>query len=104
MLGLALGLFYGWVLAPVTYVDVSPAILRADYRTEYVLMVAEIYQQEQDAAAAAERLAALGPQPPEALAEAALLYAREHGHPTAETERLLALQRALSRWQAAEGK
>jgi hypothetical protein len=38
--GLALGLLYGWVLSPVKYVDTTPNTLRADYQTDYVLMVA----------------------------------------------------------------
>lgn len=59
-LGIALGLLYGWVISPVEYIDTSPDSLRIDYRTDYILMVAEIYQSEQDPALAARRLARLG--------------------------------------------
>ncbi len=103
VLGLALGLLYGWVLAPVEYVDVSPDILRADYKTEYVLMTAEIYRQDGDQAAAAARLAALGPESPAQHVEAALAYARSHEYPAQKLEILNELQLAMSRWQAAEG-
>jgi len=58
--GIALGLVYGWVIAPVQYTDVTPNILREDYRADYVLMVAEAHQSEQDPEMAARRLAILG--------------------------------------------
>lgn len=60
LLGITLGLLYGWVISPVEYVDTSPDSLRADYRADYVIMVAEIYQIEQDSVLAARRLALLG--------------------------------------------
>ncbi len=60
LVGIALGLIYGWVISPVEYVDTSPDSLRADYRADYVLMVAEIYQTEQDPGKAIRRLALLG--------------------------------------------
>ncbi len=44
ILGAAAGLFYGWVVNPVEYVDIAPESLRVDYKTDYVLMVAESYQ------------------------------------------------------------
>ncbi len=101
-LGLALGLLYGWVLAPVEYVDVSPDLLRADYKTEYVVMAAEIYRQDGDAAAAAAYLAALGPQPVVEHVDAALAYARQHDYPPQDLQLLNDLQLAMLRWQAAE--
>ena len=57
IVGIALGLIYGWVIEPVEYTDVTPNILREDYRADYVLMVAEAHQNEQDPETAA-RLAA----------------------------------------------
>jgi hypothetical protein len=70
--GFVLGLLYGWVISPVEYVDTSPDSLRADYRADYALMVAEIYQAEQDSALAARRLSLLGSalSPHEIVAEA----------------------------------
>ena len=35
VLGAAIGLLYAWVISPVTYVDASPDILRADYKEQY---------------------------------------------------------------------
>ncbi len=64
VVGIALGMVYGWVISPVQYTDVTPNILREDYRTDYVLMTAEAYQNEQDAEIAARRLAILGSESP----------------------------------------
>ena len=55
-----MGLVYGWVVNPVEYVDTTPDSLRADYKTDYVLMVAESYNANGNVALAARRLALLG--------------------------------------------
>lgn len=89
--GLVLGLIYGWGIRPVEYYDTSPDSLRADYRTDYVLMVAEAYDGEGNIDRAIQRLAALGPQPPFETASQALAYAREHDFAAADLERLAAL-------------
>ena len=60
ILGLAFGLFYGWRIAPVEYTDLAPNTLRADYRAEYTLMVAESYQNDKNLDLAARHLALLG--------------------------------------------
>jgi hypothetical protein len=60
LIGIALGLVYGWKISPVQYTDVPPTILREDYRADYVLMVAEAHQHEQNPEAAARRLAIFG--------------------------------------------
>ena len=70
-LGITLGLVYGWVIDPVQYTDITPDALRIDYRTDYVLMVAEAYHAEQDPALAAQRLAVLGSEPPAVIAREA---------------------------------
>ena len=59
-LGLAFGLFYGWKIAPVEYIDLAPNTLHAKYRAEYTLMAAEAYQNDADLNLAARRLALLG--------------------------------------------
>lgn len=85
-LGLVLGLLYGWVIRPVEYVDTTPNTLRADYRTEYVLMVAEAYSGDQDLDAALIRLAALGSQPPLDIVLDAIDYSIESNYPRSELE------------------
>ena len=64
LLGTIIGLFYGWKIAPIEYIDLAPNTLRADYRAEYLLMVAEAYQDEADPELARQRLALLGSAPP----------------------------------------
>jgi hypothetical protein len=65
LVGVALGLGYGWIVSPVHYVDTSPDTLRVDYRTDYVLMVAEAYKNEIDPGLAVRRLALLDNTPPQ---------------------------------------
>ena len=82
--GLGLGLLYGWVLSPVEYVDTTPDSLRIDYRTDYVLMVAEVFDAEKSVPNAAQRLALLGSTPPAELATQALDFARQNGYGPAD--------------------
>lgn len=74
-IGIAFGLLYGWVIEPVKYVDTAPDSLRLDYKTDYVLMVAEAYQVEHDLNLAVQRLAMLGGDPA-ATVDAALAFAQ----------------------------
>lgn len=48
LLGLGLGLVYGWVINPVSFQDTTFSSLRIDYKTDYTLMVAEVYHQDND--------------------------------------------------------
>jgi hypothetical protein len=103
LLGIGLGLVYGWILNPVQFTDIQPEALRVDYRTDYVLMVAEAYRSEQNEEMAARRLAILGSQSPVILTSQAYSYAREASFPE---EDLLALQElaiALQAWQPIPG-
>lgn len=93
-LGIGLGLLYGWVIAPVRYVDVTPESLRPDYRAEYALAVAEAFLSDGDAALAAQRLERLGG-PPGQTALDALIYARQAGWSATDAQRLESLARAL---------
>ena len=65
LLGATAGLVIGWYLSPVPMGDATPAALRSDYRTDYVLMVAQIYDAEKDLKKATQRLEFLqGETPP----------------------------------------
>jgi len=94
IIGLAAGLIYGWTLRPVEYIDTTPDSLRADYRTDYVLMVAEAYASDYDLDLAQMRLAALGPQPSADIVIEAINYAVDHDfiRPDLETLNRLAVQ------------
>lgn len=99
LIGIALGLVYGWVIAPVEYIDVTPNILREDYRTDYVLMVAEAHQNEQDPEIAARRMAILGSESPAQITAAALDYATNNGFTQNEILLLQGLLTAMQTYQ-----
>jgi len=94
--GIAMGVFYGWVIDPVEYVDVTPEVLRTDYKTDFVLMVAEAYASDFEAETAARRLAMLGSDTPASIVTAALEYATLNNF--TETE-ILSLQNLLTAMQ-----
>ncbi|MBN1453810.1 MAG: hypothetical protein JW963_22540 [Anaerolineales bacterium] len=102
-LGITLGLVYGWVIDPIQYTDVTPDALRIDYRTDYVLMVAEAYHAEQDPALAARRLAVLGSEPPAVIAAEAESFARQAGYPSDDLTLIQELSVALQTWQPIPG-
>jgi hypothetical protein len=60
VLGVALGLVLGWLVWPIQYTETDPALLRDDYRRDYVIMIATIYASDGDLTAARQRLAHLG--------------------------------------------
>ena len=97
--GVALGLAYGWVIDPVEYTDATPGILRADFRADYVMMVAESHHTEQDPASSARRLAVLGSEPPTELVRTALQYANDHAFPQQEISLLEELLTAMQTYQ-----
>jgi hypothetical protein len=103
LLGLALGLFYGWKIDPVQYTDITPDVLRVDFRTDYVLMVAEAFRAEQDPAHAAQRLAVLGSVPPALITGEAYDYARQAGYPADDLTAIQELAVALQTWQPIPG-
>ncbi|RLD06431.1 MAG: hypothetical protein DRI65_06785 [Chloroflexota bacterium] len=77
LLGLGLGLVYGWVVNPVSYQDTTLESLRVDYKTDYTLMVAEVYHQEGDLDWALNRLTLLEDKSPLVSVENALKFASQ---------------------------
>ncbi len=100
--GLGLGLYYGWVVSPVDYVDTAPNTLRADYKADFVLMTAEAYQADGDLEAARRTLALLGEDPVTAVQQA-LDFGAEHGYTSQDLFVLQELLSALQAQQPAEG-
>jgi hypothetical protein len=100
ILGLALGVFYGREVNPVELVDASPDTLRVDFKTDYVLMVAEVYDTEQDAVLAVRQLALLGSRPPADLVNDALAFALEEGYQPEDLVLMRDLADALATWNA----
>lgn len=101
--GIALGLVYGWVINPVQYTDITPDALRGDYRTDYVLMVAEAYQAEENPELAARRLAVLGSESPALITAEAYTYAQQSAYPADDLTLLQELTVALQTWQPVSG-
>ena len=98
LVGGALGLAYGWFLNPVQYVDTTPDTLRVDYKSDYVLMVAEAYGAEADLGLAARRLAQLGDDPPLEIVSQAIAFAERQGYTDADVVLMRRLATELQAW------
>ena len=48
IIGGGIGLYYAWYVKPADFVDAALYNLRQDYKTDYVLMAAEIYDRDHD--------------------------------------------------------
>jgi hypothetical protein len=103
LLGIAAGLFYGWVINPVKYTDTPPSTLRADYKADYVLMVAEAYQGDHDLSLAARRLALLGDAAPGKFVQQSLDYASQEGYAQPDLDLMTRLANALQTWNPTLG-
>lgn len=99
VIGIALGLAYGWLIDPVEYTDITPDLLRQDFKADYILMTAEAYQNDFNAEAAARRIALLGSAPPSAILSSTLEYAALHNFTKEETAALQALHTAMQTYQ-----
>ena len=97
-LGIGIGVAYGWFVVPVEFFDLTPDTLRPDYRTDYVLMVAEVYRAEQDPGQAARRLAILGSRSPSAISSEGLAYARANGFADSDLALIQELVTAMQAW------
>jgi hypothetical protein len=75
LFGVIAGVLLGWFVLPAENNDTSPDVLRVDFRSDYVLMVAEMYAREGDLSKAISRLAFLGSTSPEEIVQAALFFA-----------------------------
>jgi hypothetical protein len=61
VVGIALGILYGWVIAPVKWTDAAVEHLRADLQQEYLRMAIDSYAFNQNADLAKKRFADVGP-------------------------------------------
>lgn len=95
ILGVIGGLFYGWAISPAPYADTSLSSLRQDYKTDFILMVAELYHIEKDPGLAVERLAPLGDQSPARMVQQAILTTQTLGYDRQDIERLAQLSQVL---------
>ena len=95
-IGAALGLVYTWKIDPVKYTDVAPDSLRADYRSDYVLMIAQAYAADSDLDLARARLATLNAPDPIQLVANIVAQQTAAGTPPGDVNALNALAAALN--------
>jgi hypothetical protein len=94
MVGAVLGALYGWIISPVEYVETGLDSLKVDYKTDYVLMVAEAYHGDADLSLAARRLSLLGKEAPAETVRDALVFAEAH-YTEPDIDRIRSLYEAL---------
>jgi hypothetical protein len=96
VIGAILGLVYAWRVAPVKYVDTSPATLRQDFKEQYRALIAAAYSADGDLLRAQARLNLLkDPNSAQTVAIQAQ-QALAEGRPVAESHALGLLAVALS--------
>jgi len=96
MLGAGAGLAFGWLFMPAAApksADLNQ--LRADYKTDLTLMVAESYAQDQNLPAALDRLALIEPDDPYSLLVNAVNYAQGVGYQESDIKLIKALIDAI---------
>jgi hypothetical protein len=101
-LGLAAGLFYGWVVNPGVVKNTTISSLRTDFQTDYVLMIAEAYPEAADNAAAVELLQQTGEKDPLKAVQNAIVTAQQLGYSEQDIQSLRGLQTRLMAWEGAQ--
>jgi hypothetical protein len=96
--GIGIGLLYGWVVDPVEYFNLTPDTLRADFKADYVLMIAEAYRANPDPALAARQLAIFGSGSPSTIATQGLDFARANNFDDGDIALIQDLVTALQAW------
>lgn len=103
LIGLGLGLAYGWFINPPQNKDTTPDTLRIDYKTDYVLMVSEGYQKDNDIQNAVRQLEKLGVEPIDSMIEQAIEFARKAGYTEPDIARMQTLLSAMRTITPAQG-
>ncbi len=109
LVGVGAGLVFGWlIMPPQRPVDASLTQLRADFKTDWALMVAERFESEQNPIAALDRLALIDESDPPTLLGNVLHYAQGIGYPSQDLSRIEALLKSfdsetLLEWQQRSG-
>ena len=97
-IGAAAAMYYGWKVNPVQYPETTPETLRVDYKTDYVLMVAEAYRAEGDIDLAARRLALISTDKPLKAVTTAIQEAKNIPLPASDLVVMQTLEEALKDW------
>lgn len=73
-------LFYAWYVNPAAPDETTPDLMRVDFRSDYVLMVAEVFQGAADLGMADEQLTFLGEEPAIEIIDQAIRFAEQNGY------------------------
>ena len=95
LVGLAGGLYYAWAISPVSYIDTAPSSLRADFKADYLTVIASAYASTGDLARAKARLALFGDPNPASSLGALAQQRLAQGWPEAEARALAELAGVL---------
>lgn len=95
VLGMAGGLVLGWLVLPQPAPRAGLDALRTDYRTDTVLMIAEVYDQDGNLPLATRRLNLLGGDNPLRLVQQAILTGQELNYAKRDIAQLGKLAQAL---------
>jgi len=104
--GAGAGLAYGWLLKPAAAPqEADLSRLRADFKTDLVLMAAEQFAETQDPFLALDELAKVEPQNPYSMLVNAINYAQEVGYQPEDLAKMQALIEAIDpaiyrQWEA----
>ena len=104
--GAGAGLAYGWLLKPAAAPqEADLSRLRADFKTDLVLMAAEQFAETQDPLLALDELAKVEPKNPYSLLVNAINYAQEVGYQPEDLAKMQALIEAIDpaiyrQWEA----
>ena len=94
--GAGAGLAYGWLLKPAAAPqEADLSRLRADFKTDWVLMAAEQFAETQDPLLALDELAKVEPKNPYSLLVNAINYAQEVGYQPEDLAKMQALIEAI---------
>lgn len=94
--GAGAGLAYGWLLKPAAAPqEADLSRLRADFKTDLVLMAAEQFAETQDPLLALDELAKVEPKNPYSLLVNAINYAQEVGYQPEDLAKMQALIEAI---------
>ncbi len=89
--GLVVAIIYGWYIHPSQPSDTNLATLRNDYKTDYVLMVSEIYSVDKNLSSAIASLQRLGNKEPIRYVQEAIITAQDLEYAQFDMENLAQL-------------
>ena len=94
-LGLGLGLIYGWSISPAGAQGAGLPSLREDFKADYAVMTAEIFQHDHNALLALSRLNRLGASSALQALEDSLMAAQKYGFSLSDLQLIAQMYQSL---------